>query len=155
MICPMLNHPIKREDAKRVCEFLERTFQFGVQMLKPLRHLRKVDLQVARQPIGLLGLLIHQLASFLHQVLYPASGFRVRRLTRHCGDRPCCPRDTTLCAYWRTVLPAPPSYPAAPGPSTSPALTTVRSSCRLVMLPQVDLVINRDCTFRCVDPTLT
>jgi hypothetical protein len=25
-------------------------------------------------------------------------------------------------------------------------LTTVRSSCRLVMLPQVDLVINRDCT---------
>src|SRR5579864_5756411 len=41
-------------------------------MLKPVQHLWKVDLQVARQTIALLGLFIHQLASLLHKVLYVA-----------------------------------------------------------------------------------
>ena len=59
----------------------QRAHQFRVQVLKPVQHLREVDLQVARQTIGCARLLIHQLASFLHQILYSAGRFRVRRQT--------------------------------------------------------------------------
>src|SRR5215831_4588552 len=63
--------PIGQSSAHQLC----------VQVLKPVHHLRKIDFQVVGQAITLCGLFINQLASLLHQVLYPACDFVIGRPT--------------------------------------------------------------------------
>src|SRR5215831_2723710 len=55
----------------------QRISRFPVQPIKPIQYLRKVDLQVARQSIDLLCLLVYQFAPFLYQILHAAGSFRI------------------------------------------------------------------------------